>query len=108
MKVANKLAKTVYYILLGDIDYDPFYETRQRRKQQYNTRLKKKQSLLDTASTRSLRRDINDFIAMNYEYMNSSSRFMLCNGFHKMLKRAKELNKPASDANTKKKKLDNL
>ncbi len=108
IKVANKLSKTVYYILLDNVDYDPFIETRKKNTKKYETQIEKKQTLLPSPATRVLRRNINDFIAMNFEYLNSSSRFMLCNGFQKMLKRAKELNSNSSLQVVLKKKYDNL
>ena len=92
MKVANKLAKTIYNVLILGVDYNPSYEGYERRKKKQDNYLKKKKTLLESYRTRSLRRDINQFITSNYEFMNSSSRFQVTSGFTKMIKRAKYLN----------------
>lgn len=103
IKVANKLAKTIYYILAGNVDFDPFYEHRKKHEAEQKRLLDKKHSLLPSKNTVMLRRNINEFIALNFEFLNSSSRFNLITGFKKMLKKAQDLNTQPGIESTRKK-----
>jgi len=91
MKVANKLAKTIYNVLILGKDYQPTFEGCERRRKKQEQYLKKKQTLLESYRTRALRRNIDQFIGANAEYLNSSSRFQVVTGFHKMIEKARYL-----------------
>jgi len=89
LKVGNKLAKTVFNVLILDVPYDPNYEYQQKRAKRLSMTLKKKKTLIEPMRTRSLRRDIQKFIVSNSEFLNSTSRYHLVNGFQRLISKAK-------------------
>jgi len=91
IKVASKLAKTIYNVLILGVDYQPNYEGYERKRKKHEQYLKKNQTLLESYRTRALRRDINQFIGASSQYLNSSSRFQIVTGCHKMLQKAHHL-----------------
>ena len=103
MKVAQKLARIVYSILLDGITYDWNYEKTTRMREKRKRQLRKKKTLLKSAKVRALKRNIQDFLISNYEYMNSTSRYHLVNGCERMIRRAEHLTKERQGGENEKK-----
>jgi len=103
MKVAQKLARIVYSILLDGITYDWNYEKTTRMREKRKRQLRKKKTLLKSAKVRALKRNIQDFLISNYEYMNSTSRYHLVNGCERMIRRAEHLTKETQGGENEKK-----
>jgi len=89
LKVGNKLAKTIFNVLILNVPYDPNYEYQQKRAKRLNITLRKKNTLIEPMRTRSLRRDIQQFIVSHSEFLNSTSRYHLVNGFQRLISKSK-------------------
>src|SRR6056297_1545970 len=61
IKVAQKLARIIYFILVDGISYDLNYELKQKRRKKRMRRLKRKNTLLESSKLRALKRNIQDF-----------------------------------------------
>ena len=96
--MAQKLARTIYNLLITGITYDSIHETQSRRLQMQQRRLKQNQSLIESARLRALKRDIQGFITTNSELFNSTSRYHIVAGFDRILRKARHLD----DSNEKK------
>ncbi len=88
MKVAFKLSKIVYNILVRNIEYDPHYEQTQRKMQRLLRRKAKSGTMLEAAQTRALRKDIGRFFVSHHDKLNSKSRFLLTRGFKELIQKA--------------------
>jgi hypothetical protein len=88
VKVAQKMARIVYHVLVGRIEYNPAHELQIKKQKQMEQQLKKHQTLLKSPRIRVLKRDISNFIDMNFTYLNSQTRFHLMAGFQKILQKA--------------------
>jgi len=91
MKVAQKLVRVVYQVLINHIAYNPTHEQQQRKQMQQANLMARQRSLLSTKRLRPLKHDIQDFLVTHYEFTNSSSRYHLKQGFHRILQKAKEV-----------------
>jgi transposase len=89
IKVAQKLTRIIYHVLVLKEPYDPHYEQIQRKKARLIRRLKRKQTMLESNRTKALKRDIQDFLVTHYEFLNSHSRHYLKAGFQRVLRKAK-------------------
>ncbi|WP_371802544.1 hypothetical protein [Candidatus Lokiarchaeum ossiferum] len=89
VKIANKIAKTVYNVLVLDVPYDPNHEYTLKRQKKVKLTLKTKNTLLEPMRTRALRRDIQGFLVTNSQYLNSTSRYHLVSGFQRLIKKSK-------------------
>ena len=97
MKVAFKLSRIVYNILVKNIQYDPHYEQTQQKIQKLQRRKARTGTMLDTSQVRALRKDIGRFFVGHHEQLNSKSRFLLTRGFTQMLHKANQDNKNVED-----------
>lgn len=88
LKVGHKLARTVYNVLVLQIPYDPNFEFIQKRQKALEQTMAKKGTMLETARTRALRRQVSDFFVANSEFLNSTSKYHLVTGFKRMLRSA--------------------
>ena len=88
IKTAQKLARIVYGILVTKIEYDPNYETALRAKKIRERQFARSGSLMSSGRTRGLRRNIQDFIVSNYDFLNSTSKYHLVSGFERMVHKA--------------------
>jgi transposase len=107
LKVAQKLARTVYYVLLMKGPYDPNYEQTMRKKQRIQRKLARQKTLLETPRLKALKRDVRDFLVTNYDFLNANSRYHLTAGFKRLIRKAKYLERqqqqhPDSDQEEKK------
>ncbi|MCK5603014.1 IS110 family transposase [Candidatus Pacearchaeota archaeon] len=88
IKTAQKLARIVYSILNTKIEYDPNFETALRAKKIRERQFARSGSLMASSRTRGLRRNIQDFIVTNYDFLNSTSKYHLVAGFERMVHKA--------------------
>lgn len=89
VKIGNKVARTVYNVLVLKIPYDANHEYSMQKSKQVRASLAKRGTLLDTRQTRALRRDIGKFLVTNYEFLNSTSKYHLKAGFTRAIRKAK-------------------
>lgn len=89
IKVAQKLARTIYTLLVLQVPYDSNHERNQRKADQIHKQLTQKKSLLESPRSRAVRRQVQDFLVTNYEFLNSTSKYHLKQGFSRMLNRLK-------------------
>ena len=89
MKVAQKLTRVIYAVLVLNIEYNPTHETGLRMKIKRERQLQTQKSLLESYRTRALRRDIQSFFVSKYEFLNSTSRYHLVAGFERMIRKAR-------------------
>ena len=106
MKVAFKLSRVVYNVLVKNIKYDPHYEQTQRKMQRMLRRKARSGTMLETVQIRALRKDINRFFVSHYDKLNSKSRFLLTRGFTQMLYKAEQ--EDVGDEEEKVKKTDKI
>ncbi|WP_457918047.1 IS110 family RNA-guided transposase [Candidatus Lokiarchaeum ossiferum] len=99
MKVAFKLSRIVYNILVKNIQYDPHYEQTQQKMQKLLRRKARTGTLLQSAQVRALRKDIGRFFVNHHEHLNSKSRFLLTRGFTQMIDKVNK--KDLNDKDTK-------
>ncbi len=92
MKVAFKLSRIVYNVLVNNLQYNPHYEQTQRKMQRMIQRKTKSGTMLEGAQIRALRKDINRFFVNHYDNLNSKSRFLLTRGFTQVLHKAEQSN----------------
>jgi hypothetical protein len=91
VKIGNKIAKTVYNVLILNVPYDPNHEYIQKRAKKFKFTLKSKKTLLEPQRTRALRRNIQTFLVTHSEFLNSTSRYHLVSGFHRLIRKSKHL-----------------
>ncbi len=91
MKVAQKLARIIYSVLVDGVQYNAHHETMIKRKKLRDNRLQKKHTLLETPKVRALKRNIQKFLISNYEYMNSTSRYHLISGCKRIIRKASSM-----------------
>ena len=91
IKVAQKIAHTIYNVLVTGITYDANHEITERRVKSQQHTLKRNQSLLESHPLRALKRDIQGFIITNSELFNSTSRYHLLAGFDRIIRKARHL-----------------
>ena len=92
MKVAQKISRILYQILVRGVDYDPNYESKIRKQQEQARILKRQTSLLSSTRLRPLKRDIQTFFVDHHQYSNSYSRYHLIKGFNSLIDKADKLN----------------
>jgi hypothetical protein len=106
MKVAQKITRILYQILVRGVDYDANYERKMRKQQEQTRILKRQTSLLSSRRLRPLKRDIQSFFVDNHQYSNSYSRYHLIKGFNSIIDKASKLNPQKKQI--KKKRAENL
>lgn len=89
VKIGNKIARTVYNMLVLKIPYDANHEFALKKGKNLESNLAKRGTLLDTRQTRALRRDVSKFLVTNYEFLNSTSKYHLKAGFTRAIRKAK-------------------
>ncbi len=89
LKVAHKLARTIYSVLVLQVPYDRNYETTLRMERMHKNRLAKQGTLMNSRRTRALRRDVQDFLVSHYDFLNSTSKYHLVAGFNRMITKAR-------------------
>ena len=103
IKIGNKVARTVYNVLVLKVPYDDNHELSLKKEAQINVKLAKRGTLLDTRQTRALRRDIGKFLVTNYEFLNSTSKYHLKAGFNRAIRKARWMDSKKDDGNGGKK-----
>ncbi|MHA1612367.1 MAG: IS110 family transposase [Promethearchaeota archaeon] len=88
IKVTQKLARTIYTILVLKVPLDPNYEKATREREKRERRLKRHGSMLESSRVRALRRDVPQFLVTHYEFLNSTSRYHLKSGFYRLIRKA--------------------
>lgn len=91
LKVGHKLARTTYNVLMLQIDYDPNFEYVQKRLKAIKNKKMQKGTLIESFRTRAIRRNVSKFLVLNYEFLNSTSKYHLISGFNRMIQKAKYL-----------------
>lgn len=87
IKVAQKLARTIYSVLVTGVVYDSMHEKQERERVQQQRRLQRNQTLLESTRLRALKRDIQGFLVSNSELLNSTSKYHLKLGFLRLIRR---------------------
>lgn len=90
VKVAQKVARVVYYVLVAKVDYDPHHEQVERKRRDLAREMASKGSWLEAPRVRALRRDISTFFADHWEFTNAKSRAHLKSGYLRLLRTARE------------------
>jgi transposase len=72
LKVAQKYSRILYGMFNEIRNYDPHFETIQKKKQKLKRRLARHHTMLDSTRTRALKRDISKFLVSNSEFLNST------------------------------------
>ena len=93
LKVAQKYARIVYTVLTDRHKYDPVFEVAQKAQQRLQRQLQRQNTLLDSAKTRAVRRNIQSFLVSHSELLNSTSRYHLVSGFHRVIQRSKYMDR---------------
>jgi hypothetical protein len=97
VKIANKIARTVYNVLVLKIPYNANHEFSMKKAKQVETKLVKRGTLLDSRQTRALRRDVSKFLVTNYEFLNSTSKYHLKAGFIRAIRKARWMDSEKDD-----------
>ena len=87
MKVAQKMVRVVHAVLVLGVEYDPDYQAKLKA---IRRTVQKRGSLLEPLRLRALRRDIQDLLVLNSEFLNSEVKYHLIHGFHKLLDRVEK------------------
>lgn len=85
MKVANKLARTIYHVLVLRIPYDPMHELRQTRRIRLMRSLRRKGTLLESPYIRAIRDEMKNFAAKNSDFLRARSKWFLRRVFDDMI-----------------------
>ncbi len=88
MKVALKMAKKVYLILIGGESMSMTYELEKRKQKRIQKKIREKHSALDSVHTRALRRDVQSFLVTHSDLLNSTSKYHLVSGFKRLIRKA--------------------
>jgi len=96
IKVAQKLIRVIFHILVLKIPYCATYEKQIRDAEKRARIFARKQSYLESMRTRALKRDIQTFLVSNSELLSAKSRYHLVHGFTTLLDRVKRLNPSSS------------
>jgi transposase len=112
LKVGHKLARTIYNLLVLGIDYDPNYESIQRKRKLIQHTKLKRGTLLESSRTRAVRRDISQFLVANYDFLNSTSKYHIISGFERLIRKSEynlknDLSKISGRSEKKKKTISN-
>ncbi|XEO79574.1 hypothetical protein WKT22_04619 [Candidatus Lokiarchaeum ossiferum] len=89
LKIGNKIAKTMYDVLILNVPFDHNNDYQQKRAKKLKLTLNKKKTLIEPMRTRALRRKIQNFIVTNSVFLNSTSRYHLVNGFQRLIRKSK-------------------
>ena len=88
MRVAQKLCRIVYQVLVNNISYEATFEQSKAKKERLERKKAKKGTMLESSQTRCLRRDISRLFVTNSKYLTSKIRFFLVKGFQQLIKKA--------------------
>jgi len=102
MRVAQKLSRIIYQVLVNNITYDATFEQTKAKMQRLQRFKAKKGTMLESSQTRSLRRDISQFFVTNSSYLTSKSRFFLVKGFHQLIRKANAVESEGTRQTSKK------
>ena len=89
MKVAQKLARIAYLVLVEGVQYRRNFELDLIRQNKHQRRLERHNTLLESSQLRALKRDIQGFFITHSELLNSTSRYHLVTGFHRLIRKAR-------------------
>lgn len=89
MKVANKMAKKVYLILIGGESLSMTHELEKRKQKRIHKKIQDKHTTLDSVHTRALRRDVQSFLVSHSTLLNSTNKYHLVSGFKRLIRKAK-------------------
>ncbi|MHA1855763.1 MAG: hypothetical protein ACTSYY_06925, partial [Promethearchaeota archaeon] len=93
LKVAQKMARTVYGILTENRQYNPTLEITKKAEIRIKKRLAKNNTLLISSQTKALRRNIQNFLVSHSEYLNRTSKYHLTLGFKQLIKKAEHMDR---------------
>ena len=105
IRVAQKLSRIIYQVLVNNLTYDASYEQTKAKIQRLQRRNTKHGTMLESPHTRSLRRDISQLLVTNSQYMTSKSRFFLVKGFQQLIRKANSVELEGTELNSKKNKV---
>ncbi len=88
IKVAQKLSRTIYYVLVEKREYNPNHEQILRKKKILQRRLRKQETILENSRVRGLKRNIQEFLVSNHDLLNSTSKYHLTSGFTRIIRKA--------------------
>ena len=88
IKIAQKMARILYFILVKGGEYDAYYESERKHLKKQQIAAKAQQSALEPIRVRCIRREINHFLVSNSELLDSKVKVHLVQGFHRVLKKA--------------------
>lgn len=89
LKVAQKYARILYGMFNEIRQYDPHYEVNRKKAVRLEKRLEKQNTLIEGIQTRALKRNISKFLVANSELLNSTSRYHLVTGFHRLIRKSR-------------------
>jgi len=105
MRVAQKLSRIIYQVLINNVSYDATFEQSKAKIQRLQRRNAKHGTMLEFPHTRSLRRDISQLLVTNSQYMTSKSRFFLVKGFQQLIRKADKVELQGTKVDSKKNKV---
>jgi len=91
MRVAQKLSRIIYGVLVNNVEYNPMYEQAVRKMQRLKKRQARSGTMLEPRQTKSLKRDISGFLVSNHDILTSKSRFFLVKGFQDLIRKSRSL-----------------
>ncbi|WP_457917605.1 IS110 family RNA-guided transposase [Candidatus Lokiarchaeum ossiferum] len=89
LKVAQKYARILYGMFNEIRQYDPHFEINRKKAKRLKVRLEKQNNLIESVQTRALKRNISNFLVANSELLNSTSRYHLFTGFHRLIQKSR-------------------
>ena len=105
MRVAHKLSRIIYQVLVNNVTYDVTYEQTKAKIQRLQRKNAKHGTMLESSQTRSLQRDISQLLVTNSQYMTSKSRFFLVKGFQQLIRKANVVELEGTKLDSKKNKI---
>ena len=105
MRVAHKLSRIIYQVLVNNVTYDVTYEQTKAKIQRLQRKNTKHGTMLESSQTRSLQRDISQLLVTNSQYMTSKSRFFLVKGFQQLIRKANVVELEGTKLDSKKNKI---
>jgi hypothetical protein len=90
VKVAQKMTRILYFILIKGGEYDAYHETQRKMAKKQQVAAQAQKSALEPVRVKGLRREISHFLVYNSELLDSKVKFHLVQGFNRVLKKAKK------------------
>lgn len=101
LKVAQKYARILYGIFTEIRVYEPYFENKRKKSERLARRLEKQGTLIESYRTRALKRNISHFLVANSKLLNSTSKYHLVNGFHRLIRKSKYLDQEKEQSKKK-------